>query len=52
MRHPIDGQALKDFDNRYPEFAVDPRNIRLELSADGFDPFGSMVIPNSIWPVL
>ena len=44
MRHPVDGQAWKDFDNRYPEFAADPRNIRLGLAADGFNPFGNMPI--------
>ena len=27
MRHPVDGQAWKDFDNRYPEFAADPRTF-------------------------
>ncbi|GJV50562.1 putative transposase-associated domain-containing protein [Tanacetum coccineum] len=29
LRHPADGLAWKDFDQRYPEFSSDPRNIRL-----------------------
>ncbi|KAL4583030.1 hypothetical protein LXL04_007594 [Taraxacum kok-saghyz] len=40
MRHPVDGTAWKDFDARYPDFAKEPRNIRLALAADGFNPFG------------
>jgi hypothetical protein len=42
LRHPTDGLAWKDFDERYPEFASDPRNIRFGLSSDGFNPFGNM----------
>ena len=52
MRHPVDGQAWKDFDSRYPQFATDPRNVRLGLAADGFNPFGNMAIPYSMWPVV
>ncbi|KAJ9543051.1 hypothetical protein OSB04_022758 [Centaurea solstitialis] len=52
MRHPVDGSAWKDFDTRYPEFANEPRNVRLGLAADGFNPFGNMSQSYSMWPVI
>nr|XP_043615861.1 uncharacterized protein LOC122587759 [Erigeron canadensis] len=52
MRHPVDGKAWKDFDERYPDFAIEPRNVRLGLSADGFIPFANTSIPYSMWPVI
>ncbi|XP_060169988.1 uncharacterized protein LOC132600681 [Lycium barbarum] len=52
MRHPRDSQAWKTFDLLHPEFAVDPRNVRLALSSDGFNPFGAMATNYSIWPVV
>ncbi|WVZ13620.1 hypothetical protein V8G54_011186 [Vigna mungo] len=35
----------------HPEFALDPRNVRLGLASDGFNPFGTMSSTYSIWPV-
>jgi len=29
--HPLDGLAWKDFDQEYPNFAAEPRNVRLGL---------------------
>lgn len=52
MSHPADGEAWKDFDSRYPNFAADPRNLRLALATDGFNPFGNMSTQYSMWPVL
>ncbi|XP_062170410.1 uncharacterized protein LOC133876141 [Alnus glutinosa] len=52
LRHPADGLAWKEFDERYPEFASDPRNVRLGLSSDGFNPFGNMSTSHSTWPVM
>ncbi|CAL9004873.1 unnamed protein product [Prunus brigantina] len=40
MRHPADGEAWKEFDRTFPEFAADPRNVRLGLATDGFNPYG------------
>ena len=37
--HPSDGEAWKHFDETYPDFAAEPRNVRLGLCADGFTPF-------------
>ncbi|GKB40689.1 gag-pol polyprotein [Tanacetum coccineum] len=40
MQHPVDGGAWKKFDTKYPDFAKEPRNVRLGLAADGFNRFG------------
>ncbi|XP_062086893.1 uncharacterized protein LOC133793596 [Humulus lupulus] len=52
MRHPVDGLAWKDFDAKHPDFASEPRNVRLGLAADGFNPFGNMSQAYSMWPVV
>ncbi|XP_026380826.1 uncharacterized protein LOC113275507 [Papaver somniferum] len=52
LKHPADGEAWKDFDNRYPSFAQDPRNVRIGLATDGFNPFGNMSNSYSMWPVI
>ncbi|CAI8608684.1 unnamed protein product [Vicia faba] len=53
MRHPSDGHAWKHFDEVHPDFAAEPRNVRLGLCSDGFAPyvqaFGSAY---SCWPVI
>ncbi|KAD2805096.1 hypothetical protein E3N88_38473 [Mikania micrantha] len=36
----------------YPNFAKEPRNVRLGLAADGFNPFGNMSQTYSMWPVV
>ncbi|PKU73072.1 hypothetical protein MA16_Dca026495 [Dendrobium catenatum] len=51
-RHPVDGEDWKSFDSRYPDFSSDPRNVRLVLASDGFNPFKIMSSTYSIWPVL
>nr|GEU46023.1 hypothetical protein [Tanacetum cinerariifolium] len=52
MQHPVDGRAWKDFDTKYLNFAVEPRNVRLGLAADGFNPFGNLSQSYSMWPVI
>ncbi|XP_048425915.1 uncharacterized protein LOC108866272 [Pyrus x bretschneideri] len=52
MRHPADGEAWKEFDRMYPNFAADPRNVRLGLATDGFNPFGVLNQIHSTWPVI
>ncbi|GJX60509.1 hypothetical protein Tco_0291899 [Tanacetum coccineum] len=42
MQHPVDGGAWKKFDMKYLDFAKEPRNVRLGLCADGFNPFGNL----------
>lgn len=50
--HPSDGEAWKHFDSTYPDFASEPRNVRLGLCADGFNPFNHFGNAHSCWPVL
>ena len=52
MRHPRDGDAWKAFDGAFPDFASEPRNVRLGLASDGFNPFGSFNQHYSVWPVV
>jgi hypothetical protein len=51
MSHPADGEAWQDFDNEYPDFAEEARNIRLGLATDGFNPFGNFNTKYNMWPV-
>ncbi|KAM6587737.1 hypothetical protein CsatA_010342 [Cannabis sativa] len=50
--HPADAEAWKDFDKQYPDFAKEPRNIRLGFATDGFNPFGDLSNSYSMWPVI
>ncbi|GJY16687.1 hypothetical protein Tco_0387109 [Tanacetum coccineum] len=42
MQHPVDGRAWKNFDTNYLDFAAEPRNVRLGLAVDGFNPFSNL----------
>ena len=44
LRRAANGKDWKDFDNLHPEFVSDPRNVRLVLASDRFNPFRSMSI--------
>ncbi|XP_004488903.1 uncharacterized protein [Cicer arietinum] len=53
LRHPSDGEAWNHFDARYPDFANEPRNVRLGLCSDGFTPYiQASSSPYSCWPVV
>ncbi|WMV40936.1 hypothetical protein MTR67_034321 [Solanum verrucosum] len=52
MRHPADSMAWKSFDELHPSFAIEPRNVRLGLASDGFQPFRNSKSSHSIWPVV
>ena len=51
LSHPADGEAWKEFDRIHLDFAADPRNIKLGIATDGFNPFGNMSMSYSMWPV-
>ncbi|CAL8175742.1 unnamed protein product [Prunus armeniaca] len=51
MRHPADGEAWKEFDRTFLEFAADPINVRLGLATDGFNPYGVLNQHHSTWPI-
>ena len=52
MRHPVDSLAWNRIDDKWPSFVSDPRNLRLGLSSDGFNPFGDLSSRHSCWPVI
>ncbi|XP_057771180.1 uncharacterized protein LOC130990991 [Salvia miltiorrhiza] len=52
LRHPADAQEWKDFDKKYESFGQEPRNVRLGLASDGFNPFSNMNLSHSTWPVI
>nr|GEW04599.1 hypothetical protein [Tanacetum cinerariifolium] len=49
MQHPVDGRAWKEFDTKYPDFAAEPKNVRLGLAADGFNSFGNLSQSYNMW---
>jgi hypothetical protein len=52
LRHPAVSEAWRLFDTLHPNFASDPRNVRLGLALDGFNSFGNLSTSHSIWPVM
>ncbi|XP_028081537.1 uncharacterized protein LOC114282940 [Camellia sinensis] len=52
MRHPVDSLAWESIDQKWHSFASNPRNLRLGLSADGFNPFANLSSKYSCWPVM
>ena len=56
MRHPVarpvDSPAWKTIDSKWPNFSNDPRNVRLAMAVDGFNPFGDLSSAYSVWPVV
>ncbi|CAL8157097.1 unnamed protein product [Prunus armeniaca] len=52
MSHPADSPSWKLFDDKWPEFGKEPRNLRLALSSDGFNPHSSLSSRYSCWPVI
>ncbi|KAL4291588.1 hypothetical protein GQ457_14G011860 [Hibiscus cannabinus] len=51
LRHLADSLAWKSFDQKFPRFAGVPRNVRLGLASDGFNPFKIMITSYSTWPL-
>ncbi|KAM3357790.1 hypothetical protein P3S68_020721 [Capsicum galapagoense] len=51
MRHPRDSEAWKTFDRTNSGFASDPRNIRLGIATNSFNPFGTLSSTYSVWSV-
>ncbi|KAL0290015.1 UNVERIFIED_CONTAM: hypothetical protein Scaly_2213200 [Sesamum calycinum] len=52
MCHPSDAEAWRHFDQTYPNFAVEPRNVRLDLCTDRFAPHGQYGRTYSCWPII
>ena len=52
MRHLADSKAWKHLDELYANFVSNPRNVRLALFTDGFNPGAQISSQNSIWLVM
>ena len=51
-RHRRDCEEWMKFYTFFPEFSTYPRNVRLGLARDCFNPFGNMSTTYSIWLVV
>jgi hypothetical protein len=51
MVHPCDGEAWQQLDKDEPNFASDPRSVRLVMATDGFTPYSLTAASYSCWPV-
>ncbi|XP_074336466.1 uncharacterized protein LOC141673610 [Apium graveolens] len=51
IRHPADSKTWKDVDQSWSKFAAEARNLRLDLSSGGFNPFHGSRSDHSTWPV-
>jgi len=52
IRHPANSMAWKHMDQQFEDFALNPRNVRLGLASDGFNPFGMLNVTYTTWPVI
>ncbi|XP_057723958.1 uncharacterized protein LOC130939908 [Arachis stenosperma] len=52
IRHLADGQAWKNLDTRYLNFSKELHNLSLGFASDGFNPFRTMNVSYSTWPVV
>ncbi|XP_028104426.1 uncharacterized protein LOC114303503 [Camellia sinensis] len=52
LRHPADSLAWKGFDRQNTCFASNSCNVCLGLATDEFNPFRSMNIVHSTWPIV
>jgi hypothetical protein len=51
MSHPVNAEAWHALDRFDPKFARDSRSVRLGLSTDSFQPYGSDSTVYSCWPI-
>jgi hypothetical protein len=52
LRHPSDGKQWKDFNDTFPEFGEEARNVRFALSTDKMNPFDDLSSTHNTWPVI
>lgn len=52
LRHLVDVEGRKSFDNIHESFASDPKNVWLGLATNGFNTFGNMNLSYSVWTVV
>ncbi|KAL3679629.1 hypothetical protein R1sor_022585 [Riccia sorocarpa] len=52
MRLVVDSPAVQHVEHTWPEFATDPRHLRLGLASDGISPYGVKSSSHSTWPMV
>ena len=52
LRHPANSPSWKLVDQKFPDFSVDPRNLRLGLSTDGINHHITLISRYSCRPVI
>ena len=52
MCHSVDSPTWKGIDERLNEFSNEPRNERLVMAVDGFNPFGDLRSKYSACPIV
>ncbi|XP_021859270.1 uncharacterized protein [Spinacia oleracea] len=52
LRHPADSPQWVKIDKDFPDFGVEPRNLRLALATDGMNPYDNQRSTHSTWPVI
>jgi hypothetical protein len=52
VQHVANFKAWMHIDNKWPNFAINSRNIRFGLSIDGFNPFSNKTCIWSTWPIM
>ena len=52
IRHPADCNQWQSINKEFPLFGGEARNLRLGLSTDGMNPYGTFSTQHSSWPVL
>ena len=51
LRMPTDGSTLNNIKEKWTFFKDEPRNVRISLAIDGFNPFGELRYTYSVWPI-
>ena len=49
IRHPADSMQWKNIDKEFPIFGDEARNLRLGLSTDGMNPYGTLSTKHSTY---
>jgi len=52
LRHLANSETWKLFDSEYIEYSSEPRNVRLGLAANGFNPYGNISSIHGTWPII
>ncbi|XP_062114463.1 uncharacterized protein LOC133825550 [Humulus lupulus] len=52
MSHSVDSEAWDAVNERWPDFSLEPYNLRLGISADGVNPYKNMSSTYSCWAIM